>query len=320
MIFTLSLLDPLYIAFSWVMRGLYDFFNNYAVVVIVFTIIIRALLIPLSVKQHKTQLRTQSLAPQIDDLKRVYGKDRQGLQQAQMELYKQHNISQAGGCLPSLLSILVIWPVYRLVSAPLHWIAGVGREQIASIAQYLAGMGAISPSQVKALETVDIPVLQGLTKHSDALVHSVRQGWLQMKDLLDLNFLGINLGETPSLNPKLLFGEQSNIYLPLLVITLLAVITTFLSTKVMEWTSPNHKKLKEERELAKKNPARTEPTDMTQQGMMKGMKYTMPIFTLFISLSMPAAMGLYWVVSNLMSIVQQYILYFLYTKHSHRTL
>lgn len=317
--FTLSLLDPLYVALSWVLRHFYNFFNDYAVSVIVFTILIRALLIPFSVKQHKNTLRMQALTPQIDDLKRIYGKDRQGFQQAQMELYKQHKISQTGGCLTSSLSLLVIWPIYRLVSAPLHWITGAAREGIEKTANYLVEMGQLAPSHVKTLQTMDLPVVDALNAHPSSFAHAVDQGWLQAGNHLDLTFFGANIGMRPSLNPKDIFGPQMADYLPLLVIVILAVLTTFLTSKVMEWTSPNRKKMQEAREAAKRNPARTEPTEPTQ-GMMKGMKYTMPLFTGFISITMPAAMGLYWISSNLMGVVQQLILYALYTrKHQNST-
>lgn len=310
-----SILDPLYIAFGWVMRHLYAFFNDYGVVVIVFTVLVRALLIPLGVKQHKTTLKMQALAPQVDDLKRVYGKDKQGLQQATMELYKQNNVSQLGGCLPSLLIIFIIWPIYRMVSAPLHYIAGATEAGVASTAQYLQSMGHLAEAQVKQIHTMDIPVVQALQEHSNAFAHSVQQGWLQAKDLIDLHFFGIDLGLVPTLSPSKLFGAEAGTWLPLMIIVLLAVVTTFLMSKVTEWTNPNYHKMKEDKARAKNNPARTEPTDMTNQGMMKGMKYTMPAFTLFISMTMPTAMALYWIVGNLMAIVQQYILYFLYTRN-----
>lgn len=309
-----SILTPLYIAFSWCMQQLYSFFSNYGFVIIFFTLILRALMIPLGINQHKTMLRTQALAPQMDDLKRIYGKDRQGLQMATMELHKKNHISQFGGCVFSLIPILIIWPIYRMVSAPLQYIAGASEEGIRKTAEYLQGMGQITDSQLAQLSTVDLPVVHALQNHAQEFAHTVREGWLDPSHLIDLHFLGVDLGVYPSLSPSTLFGAEWSTYLPVLLIVALAVGTTFLSSKIMEWTNPMYRKLREDKARAKNNPARTEPTDMTQQGMMKGMKYTMPLFTLVFSLSMPVAMALYWVIGNIMMIVQQLVLYRLYTK------
>lgn len=309
-----SILTPLYVVFAWVMQGLYAFFNNYGLVIILFTVIIRGVLVPLGIKQHKTTLMMQALAPQVDDLKRIYGKDRQGLQQATMELYRKNKVSQVGGCLPSILMIFIIWPIYRMVSAPLHWIANVAESSIASIGSYLQSVGQMTEAQVQNIGVMDLPVLSALHDHPDSLVQVVQNGWMKTQDMIDLNFLGMNLGVVPTYKPSLLFGDEMSTYLPLLIIPILTLITSFLVAQVTEWTNPSYKKIREGKKLAKKNPARTEPTDMSQQGMMKGMKYTMPLFTLFIVFSMPAAMGLYFIIGNLMAILQSVILYALYSK------
>lgn len=314
MIYTASILSPLYVAFSWIMRNLYDIFNNYGLVIIIFTVAIRLIMIPFSVKQHKTTLKTQALAPQLDDLKRVYGKDRQGLQEATMALYRKHNVSQFGGCLPSLLPLIIIWPVYRMVSSPLQYISGAVTENITKLAQHLNQSGLITASELKNLAYSDIPVLTVLHTHATEFANAVEQGWLKASQLIDPYFLGVNLGDTATINPKLLFGDQMSRYLPILIIVLLAAVSTFLMSKMMEWTNPSYKKIKESKARAKNNPARSEVTDMTQQGMMKGMKFTMPLITLYMCFSMPAAMSIYWIVGNLMAMLQQYILYALYTK------
>ena len=128
----------------------------------------------------------------------------------------------------------------------------------------------------------------------------------------------MNLGLTPQWKPAILFGPESSTYIPLLVIAILAVVTTFLVSKASEWTNPQLRKIREEKELAKKNPARTVSDDPTGSGMMKGMKWMMPVFTLVMMFTLPAAMGLYWIVSNLMSALQTALFYYLYTKPAYK--
>lgn len=315
---TASILSPLYNAFSWIMQQLYFFLYNYAAVIFIFTVFLRAILIPLGVQQHKNTLRMQALSPQIDDLKRLYGKDKQGLQMATMELYKKHKISQLSGCLPMLLSLFIIWPIYRIVSAPLHYFAGVSYENLEKVGNYLHGIGQITDSQLKNLSIQDIPILRALQEHAQSFTHVVNEGWMKASDLLDLRLGTTDLGITPTVSLSKLFGDEWKVYLPLMGLVLLAVLTTFLSSKIAEVANPMYHKLKEEKALAKQNPARTAPTDMTQQGMMKGMKYTMPLVTLIISLSTPSAMTIYWIATNLIMIVQQLLLYKLYTQGHHK--
>lgn len=309
-----SILSPLYTLFGWMLQELHHLLNNYGLTIIVFTILIRLILIPLNVKQHISTLKMQSLSPQIEDLKRIYGKDRMGMQQAQTELYKKHGISQLGGCLPSLLNLLLIWPIYRIFSAPLQYISHVTTENLQAIGDYLLNMGQLTQSQADGILSFDIYALQALQHHANSLYHVLQEGWLKLNQLIDLNFLGIDLGNVPSVSPAKLFGEESSIYLPLLIVPIVAVGTTFLSSKIMDWTNPVFKKMKEEKERAKLNPAKSVPSDATNSGIMKSMKYTMPIVTLITVLATPAAMGLYWIASNFMTIVQQLMLYYLYTR------
>ena len=117
-----------------------------------------------------------------------------------------------------------------------------------------------------------------------------------------------------AMEAAILFGEESSVFLPLLAIAVLAMVTTFLVSKVQEWTNPMYWKIREEKKLARNNPARTVSDDATSSGMMKGLKWTMPIFTLVMMFSMPAAMGLYWIAGNLMSVFQTALFYYLYTK------
>ena len=106
-------------------------------------------------------------------------------------------------------------------------------------------------------------------------------------------------------------GEEMGIYLPLMLIPLLALVTTFLQTKVTEWTSPAQKRLKEQKALAKKNPARQAPENDPSAAMTSSMKYFMPLMIVFFTFSMPAAMGLYWVVGNILGIAQSYAIYWI---------
>nr|HPJ20887.1 YidC/Oxa1 family membrane protein insertase [Clostridia bacterium] len=116
-------------------------------------------------------------------------------------------------------------------------------------------------------------------------------GNVTSSDLINLKFLGLNLGEVPTIKPDLLFGEQMGIYLPLLLIPIVGVIMTVISQKLMTPPQPKDDKKKDE-----KNP-------MGNMGNM--MKYMIPGMTLYFSFILPAGMGFYWINTYVFQIFTQ---------------
>ncbi|MDI9470915.1 MAG: membrane protein insertase YidC [Bacillota bacterium] len=310
----LGILDPLYVAFGWFMRLLYHVFANYGVVIIVFTIFFRAIMIPLYVKQHKTSLLQGQLRDEMNELQRRYADDKQGFSMAQMELYKQHKISMFSGCLPQLLGLVLIWPVWRIISSPLRYILGVPLENLRDLATQLGESGLLSAPEIQNIERMDIPILQVLMSNGDQLAQAVSKGLIRVDQMINLDFLGLNLGVRPTWQPALLFGEERGTYLPLLLIPIIALLTTILMQRISEDSNPMMAQAKADRKKAERNPARDMPQEQQTESMMKSMKIMMPVMTLMTVFWAPAAMGVYWIVGNLMAMLQSYLLYRLYTK------
>jgi YidC/Oxa1 family membrane protein insertase len=138
---------------------------------------------------------------------------------------------------------------------------------------------------------------------------------MQMKQFIDVEFLGMNLGLTPSWKPANLFGSGRADYLPLLIFPLLVVVTTLFQMRISTMTMPNRQKKADDKEREKKNPARAGQTpEDRSESMMKSMNIMMPLFMLFTTFTMPAALGLYWIIGNIMMIIQSVLIYFLFTR------
>lgn len=320
-IVTLGLMDPLYAAFGWVMRILYDVIGNYGLVIVVFTIILRGLMIPLGINQQKNTLKQQALSGEIAEIKRLYPNDKAKQSELQMELYKHHGASPMAGCLPAILQLIIIWPIFRIIQAPLRHIMHVPAENLEKIGTYLnqttdaAGLPLITEKAAESAATMNIPLLNALEANASALAHTVNQGWISLNQMINVDFLGMNLGLTPTYRPNLLFGDQRWTYLPLLMIPLLVLSTTLIQMRVTRMTMLNRKKKAEDKIRDKKNPARAgqNPQDSTES-MMKSMNIIMPIFMLWTTFTFPGAMGLYWIVGNIMMILQSVLIYFLFTR------
>ncbi len=317
----LGVFDPLYTAFGWIVRQLYLFLGNYGVVIILFTIILRGLMIPLGVRQQRSMYKTTSLQSEVNEIQRRYPNDKQKQSELQMDLYKQHGVSPTAGCLPSILQLILIWPIFRIIQAPLTYIMNISSDNLIKIGNTLAGMtdstgkALITANQATNAVSNNIPILNALERSPAALSRVVSEGLLRVNQLIDVDFLGINLGITPTYKPSLLFGAESGTYLPLLIIPIIVLITTLLQMRISRMTMPNRKKRADDKAREKKNPARAgqTPEDRTES-MMKSMNIFMPLFMLWTTFTLPAALGLYWTIGNLMMILQTLIIYFLYTR------
>jgi YidC/Oxa1 family membrane protein insertase len=319
-IISLSLLDPLYIAFGWFMRILYEVIGNYGLVIIVFTIILRGLMIPMGIKQQKSTLKQQALQGEIAEIQRAYPNDKQKQSQMQMELYKKHGASPLSGCLPTILQLIIIWPIFRIIQAPLQYIMNIPADKIKQIGVILRDMNLITQKQADAVASSNIPIITQLNQNATALAKAVDGGLIKLKQLIDVDFLGINLGLTPTYQPSLLFGAELSKYLPLLIIPAIVLVTTLIQMKITRMTMPNRKKKAEAKEREKVNPARAGQTpEDRSESMMKSMNFIMPIFMLWTTFSMPAAMGLYWIIGNIMMILQSVLIYFMFTKKLDKT-
>ncbi len=312
-VITASMLGPLYELFGWLIAQFYHLLGNYGLAIVFFTLIVRGAFIPLSVKSSKSMLATQALQPRLAELQRIYGKDREKYAQAQMALYKENGVSMAGGCLPSLIQLVLIWPMYRVISCPLTYIMGVPTENLQKIVENLQSKGLIG--NIAPVEVSNIPVLQALHANPSVLAESINQGLIRATDMMDLNFLGLNLGLIPTINVGQLFGAEMHIWLPLLIIPILTAVTAYIPQWLAEKTNPVMMLNKKKKELAKNNPARQAQSDNNSQmeSMNRMMKW-MPLLSIVFAFTMPAGMGLYIIVGSLAFIFSSIISYYLYNK------
>lgn len=129
--------------FIWVFEALktsVDLFvsdpgNQWGVTIILVTVIFNTLLLPMNVKQIKTMKKTQALQPELKKLQAKYKSDPQKLQEMQMKLYKDNNVSMFGGCLPLLLTMplfIAMFSVFRELAAPGGPLTGLGFTPVIS--------------------------------------------------------------------------------------------------------------------------------------------------------------------------------------------
>ncbi len=294
---------PIAVLFGWLTSLLYTFFGNFGLAIIFLTIIVRGLTVPLNVRSAKAMMKQQALSNKQMEIKRKYADDKPKQDAELQKLFQENGISTFAGCFTPLLPILFLFPTYYIVRCPLQYIMGVSKSNISQIGEVLA---------IKSASADNISVINRLTTDAKAMSEVVNRGLIKLEQIPDMKFLGMDLGRTPAWNPAKIIKEPS-IYVPLLIIPLLVLLTTVIQNMMMSSMRPEAKKLKEEKKRAKNNPAYNPPDDPAAR-TTKIMNLVMPAIMLVTTFAMPAAFGFYWIIGNLMGMLQQVLTYYMFNK------
>lgn len=256
-----------------VLKFIYQLVDNYGLAIILFSILMKLLIFPLNVKQQKSMEEIRKIQPELTKLNQKYKNDKEKLQKETMKLYEKHNVNPTAGCLPMLIQFPIISALYRVINQPMTYIMGLGTEAIVKVVEALKLDIDVSVKNV--LMTKEIEIANELTpevikKLGDILPEKVMA--------IDFNFFGIDLAAKPQLT-------ELNI---LWIIPILAVVTTFLTSKISTWTQPN-----------------TSSGDDAAASMSKSTMAIMPLMTGYFCFVMPSGVGLYWIINNVLSIAQQ---------------
>jgi len=260
-------------------------FQNYGLAIIVFTIIVRAALLPLTLKQYKSTSKMQEIQPLINDIQKRYKDDKEKLNQELMKLYQEHNYNPMGGCFPLLIQMPIILSLYWVIVQPLKFM--LGKDEVTQIPKIVeVASQALGKTVQQMGSQKELLAMSYFNENPDAL--SKVTGLLNKSELIDFNnFLGLHLGEIPKFKPDEIFTAPG-IYIPLLILVILATVTTFFSTKI--------------------SMPKTKPDD--QKGGAAGcsnnsMMYMGPAMTLYFGFMMPAGVILYWMIGYVVGIFQQ---------------
>ena len=303
---------------GFIIENIYNFVQNYGLAIILFTIIIKMILMPLNVRSQKAMRKQQKIQPVLQELQKKYANDQQKLQQETMKLYKENNISMMGGCLPMLIQFPILIGLYRVIQSPLSYLLRVqwgdltdtANPIVTEILRLRDGMinlgynlgnyatqtaeaikktGQIQLSRWADIVGVNGTALEGVTGNTHPWV-------------INFNFLGLDLSNSPSAAFKYIMALDFNHWqiIALLIIPALAVIASLVSMKVTQAQS------------GQSSNANADGSQAAQ--MSKTMTYMMPVMTGFFTITLPAGLGLYWIISSVTQIVQQLALNYYFDK------
>ncbi len=277
--------------FGYILNFIYEVVKNYGLAIIILSILLKLVLLPLSIKQQKTMKKTAKIQKKVKELQEKYKNDQMKMNQEMMDLYKRENLSPFSGCLTSIIQILLLFAMFGLVRSPLTYMKKIDNEVINN---YIIEMKQEVGENSVSRNYPQISVLKYVNSHKteeDPLY-------------INMNFFGLDLSNIPQEN-----WQDWTVY----IIPALYVITTIISMKITtKMTEANTKKddiieIKSEEEKDKNKDKEPDPQDMAAQ-MNKSMSWFMPIMSVSIAIIAPLGLALYWLVNNILMIIERLII------------
>ena len=121
--------------FVWVLMLFYELFDNYGVALILFAVLVKVILFPLSIKAKRSMIQMNMLNGQMQKLQKMYGNNRDKYNLEVQKLYEKEKVNPMGGCLWSLLPLVILWPLYAIIRQPLTYLMNLTPDVISEVAQ-----------------------------------------------------------------------------------------------------------------------------------------------------------------------------------------
>ena len=301
----MQIFDIIAIPLGYVLWFIYKYIGNYFISIFLFTLLIRAATFPLSLKSQKANAERARLTPRLERLQKKYAQDKQKLQQKQMELYEKEGVSMTGGGLPMVIQMIVLFGVISVIYMPLTHLAHIPAAVTNAAITKTVEIGDMTEQDTKGYYK-ELYMLKALDKNEAAITAAIAEIGEeklegksaaeyvdQMKTIAD----DFRFGNTTMLDNPWNSEGIKGINL-LWIIPLLSWLTAMGSSLISMY--------------------------FTKQGTAKGEKQPgqgcsnvmlvilMPLFSLYITFIVPGGVGIYWICSNLIAILQTIILNMIY--------
>ena len=260
--------------FGYLLNFIYNLVNNYGLAIIIFTIVIKLLMLPISIKQQKTMKKSVKIQEKVKQLQFKYKNNPEQLNKETIELYKSENMSPFSGCLSAILQIVILLSVFFMVQSPLTYMKKVDEGLIN---QYKDEIKQNENGESSQTMYPEIEIIK-------------EKGAQDERVNINMEFLGLDLSSVPISNLS-----DFRVY----IIPVLYVISSFISIKISNTVTNRNKKVEEGEE-----PSEMEAILQANKSMM----YIMPIMSVSISMVAPLGLALYWLVSNILMILEKLIL------------
>lgn len=282
------------VPFAWLVRLFYNLTNSYGVALILFTLVIKLIMLPFQMKSKKSMMRMSRVSGQMQELQKRYAKNQAKLQEEMQKLYEEEGVNPMSGCLWSLIPFPILIALYSIIRQPITHFMMLSKDVLQTVVQSAADAGVNLTNIVMMDKATGTPALKdglyqlasygqiNLVKAVQEMGLSTPEGWFDM----NYNFLGLDLTATPWEYVKNFTFTWAVI--GVILIPILAGLSQFVFSKLTMKTQPQ--------------------ADAAGGTSMKSMMYMMPLMSVYIAFIMPAALGVYWIAQSVFSLIQEAIL------------
>ena len=282
------------VPFAWLVRLFYNLTNSYGVALILFTLVIKLIMLPFQMKSKKSMMRMSRVSGQMQDLQKRYAKNQAKLQEEMQKLYEEEGVNPMSGCLWSLIPFPILIALYSIIRQPITHFMMLSKDVLQTVVQSVADAGVNLTNIVMMDKATGTPALKdglyqmaaygqiNLVKAVQEMGLSTPDGWFNV----NYKFLGLDLTATPWEYVKSFTFTWAVI--GVILIPILAGLSQFVFSKLTMKTQPQ--------------------ADAAGGASMKSMMYMMPLFSVYIAFIMPAALGVYWIAQSVFSLIQEAIL------------
>ncbi len=281
------------IPFAWLVRLFYNLTGSYGMAIILFTLVLKLITLPFQMKSKKSMMRMSRMSGRLQEIQKKYAKNQAKQAEEMQKLYAEEGVSPMSGCLWSFLPLPILLALYSIIRQPITHFMMLSREVVQQMVDAVSNAG-FSLEGIAQMKDGVVQVENGFTKLMPYgqinLVTTVVQempevgesvpGWINM----NYNSFGLDMAA----NPWTMVKDFSLTWaaIGLILIPILSGLSQVLLTKITMQHQPQ-----------------TDATASTNRMMMM-----MPLFSVYIAFSIPAALGLYWIAQSGFSAVQEFVM------------
>ncbi len=336
------------IPFGWVLKLCYMLVQNYGWALFIFTVLIKLLLLPSSIKTQKSSAKMARLQPKLEQLKKKYANNQEKLNEATMELYSRENVSPMGSCLPMIITMVLLFAIIEVVYAPLTHLGNLDKAQLESaqstVYNYYTVSQALETNKVEvSAETNIVELLNGYKAEEESSIAKLNLSDDQIASIANtinakpeiVEYFNDEtkvsdklISSGASSRTQLLVLSVANDYPEIFDAEVAALCDkllpnyTFLGVYLGNYPAWSNILILIPIISLLSQLAVTLVSQYFQKKNTKGaasvkgmtaMLYIMPIFSFFIAFSFPAGIGIYWIFSSLTAVAQTVFLNLYYT-------
>ena len=290
--------DIIRVPFGYLLDWLYQFTTNYGVALILFSLIVKLVLLPLNAKSKKSMLKMSRVAPLAKALEAKYKDDQQKYQQEVMKLYKEEGVSTTGGCLWSFIPLLILLPLYYVIREPITYMMHIPSEIGAQIVEIIGAHVELGGNSYFH----QLSAAGHIGAYFDEIVAAIPALSPDQLQIIDFSFLGIDLAAIPTWKVWTFTDWNAwGLFLLPIISGLSNVLSMWISQKMNGSVATNDKG-EQDKDAAKANQS------------MNMMMYMMPLVSVWIGFTMPAAVTVYWIAQAIFTLFIDYFLTIHYRK------